>query len=120
MANEKFTPAPWYVDNNPGHDEIHVWGDQKLITTIFEYNESRDANAELIAQAPAMYEAMKKVVDETEFMHKVACDSVDLHNNMDGVGIDFDYQSYPKLPAFIIAFKSILAAARGEANQPNQ
>ena len=60
MTKQQYTPGPWqfmldgfYINNSTGEciAEIYGWGDL------------RDANANLIAAAPDLLEALKKVAD---------------------------------------------------------
>lgn len=69
----KHTPGPWSYENT--HDTIWIWGDnnEKIVMHVSNELELKDAvreeneaNAALIAAAPDMYEALKKV---KEFLH---------------------------------------------------
>lgn len=79
MANEKFTPGPWNVttgthtESTDTYDEGDVWfnvnGEDGAIADVLHSRclpaevEEAEANAHLIAAAPAMYEALKGVAD---------------------------------------------------------
>jgi hypothetical protein len=90
MSNEKFTPGLWVTDRDT------VESNQYTICQFFDksenYFENKDANAALIAAAPAMYGALQKF-----------CDRVD-------AGQIRSVTTYAE-------FQAILAAARGEPTE---
>lgn len=68
----KHTPGPWVITSDPNH-ELYTFISQKdvdkviaRITTADSPSGSNRANAQLIAAAPDMLEALKQMVQEME------------------------------------------------------
>lgn len=63
MSNTKFTPKPWHV--SPDKESIRDADELPIAYTESDYHstEEQDANGNLIAAAPELYEACKKAVD---------------------------------------------------------
>jgi len=64
-----YTKGEWGLSFNgtteTGHQKLSVVTDTKLIATIQpQVDDSNEANARLIAQAPRLYEALKEIVAE--------------------------------------------------------
>lgn len=64
MSKPNFTPGPWKTSRDavpPGHVQITVYAEAtgERVATAFE----REANARLIAAAPALYEALRAIVE---------------------------------------------------------
>lgn len=89
MSGPKFTPAPWEQN---GINAVHA--KNGTCVAITHNGENRKADATLIAAAPAMYAAMQ------DFCSRVERGEVRSRKTYE-------------------QFQSILAAARGEANQSN-
>ena len=95
MSKTKFTPAPWKQN---GINAVHT--KNGTCVAITHNGENRKADATLIAAAPAMYAELQSI-------HKQLTEIAEhLHPNIAGVD------------KMCEEIKSILAAARGEANQP--
>lgn len=70
MSNTKHTPGPWYVQDNTDQDgdghQLRVDSDEGVVAQCgrkpFVDEQSR-ANAALIAAAPEMFAALKRLVD---------------------------------------------------------
>ena len=64
MNNTKFTPGPWILDFN---DDNYEWGIDAAVTNITQgfgdYAPSK-ANAQLMASAPDLYEALEALVKD--------------------------------------------------------
>ena len=59
MSEPKFTKGPWYVYNNGFYLEItNECGQEAPIISISDIHDKNIANANLIAAAPDMYEAL--------------------------------------------------------------
>lgn len=54
----KHTPGPWHVDG------IHIGSDKYIVAQVsaFEPREEHQANARLIAEAPALYDVLKALM----------------------------------------------------------
>jgi hypothetical protein len=69
MSESKFTKGPWEVNTLAGRPNSEVFsGDDVLIcdcraTNVVMEPEEIEANAHLIAAAPDMYEALKRVME---------------------------------------------------------
>ncbi len=76
MTN-KHTPAPWHVkfsDDDP-YDDILIKGSGRSIAKIWlddapvpDYNAQQKANAQLIAAAPELLEALKEILADAEMI----------------------------------------------------
>lgn len=62
----KFTPGPWRVDSAGNVVSESPGVVEKIAVSIFVGSERRKANAALIAQAPAMYEALKHALEDMD------------------------------------------------------
>lgn len=62
MREPAFTPGPWRW-----HGEQLVGGQFTIARSVEWWNGNRDANAHLIAAAPALYEALRRVMDTYGF-----------------------------------------------------
>lgn len=78
----RFTPGPWRVDANLGLGAYSVYsGDTHVCRTFTTSNlatitrETRDANAALIADAPALLEALRNLHDFSDVMLKYETES---------------------------------------------
>ena len=107
----KHTPGPWkyYRDNYPAGPAIvpkhgpviaELWNDDSI-----RNREEHEANAHLIAAAPAMYEALEAAIDAVMWMSG-ASDFSD-----DGIAHD----GWLKVRPQIAEWQKVLAAARGES-----
>jgi len=69
-----FTPGPWVCDPPiKGHDHINVWeksgiGHVAAVSTGLTPDPSAVSNARLIAAAPAMFEALRKIAANPGWM----------------------------------------------------
>ncbi len=64
MTERKFTPGEWQVTLHDGGVKIYDDSD-RLICQMLEYSyEEQQANARLIAAAPEMYEALRRIQQE--------------------------------------------------------
>ena len=63
MNNTKHTPGPWQLDISPS-GFAHIFSEKELVGTIGHIDMVKvKANATLIAAAPAMYEALKGMLE---------------------------------------------------------
>jgi hypothetical protein len=130
-----YTPGPWYVidDSNrhyrtgeqvgfytianmPNHCRGKIWiGEAKCYGIDgFPDKEAGEANARLMAAAPEMFEALMMAVKTQQADYDREVEAVERHNNTDGVGIHFDYASYPQTPIWLAHAKRAIAKATGE------
>ncbi len=65
MSNEKFTSGEWLATNRQLNNKpyIAITSGDKVITETLGRRCDEIANAQLIAQAPAMYRMLKNLVD---------------------------------------------------------
>jgi hypothetical protein len=70
MKELQFTPGPWVASFRPAKDDYYIIGryndgGQIFIGEVYnaDADEQRDANANLIAASPEMYEALKQIVN---------------------------------------------------------
>lgn len=79
MTETAFTPGPWYVTEREDMLRIREEGSDYIIATtddgghpeleIFDYA-TQEANARLIAAAPAMFEALRTIAEnDTDGLH---------------------------------------------------
>ena len=64
MNNTTHTPGPWKVVSGWNDNEVMITGpngDERICT--MDGNENNEANGNLIAAAPAMYETLKELLD---------------------------------------------------------
>lgn len=61
MANEKWTPGPWRID---GSLAIYSADDSFIADVTYLTDEKEQANANLIAAAPELYEALNDLLNE--------------------------------------------------------
>lgn len=66
--NEQFTTGPWLVEREKNDDAFYVRVNRTHAPTVCKLtpnksDEESEANANLIAAAPEMYEALKKISD---------------------------------------------------------
>lgn len=57
----QWTPGPWVLERNSARIEVRTSPD-----TTYAFTHADDANARLIAEAPAMAEALRQLVDAIE------------------------------------------------------
>jgi len=57
---------------------------------------------------------LKLAVQDAEERYHREYRSVNIHNNLDGVGIHFDYASYPSLPKWVEPAKALITSAEQE------
>jgi len=64
MAESKFTPGPWVAEphKNCGLFRIKA-GEENMVSLAFWNEANEDANAELMADAPAMLELLRGIRD---------------------------------------------------------
>ena len=58
----QFTPGPWHVEYDVDGIPLTIIGnDESAIGTIETWNDHTEGNRHIIAAAPAMYEALKRI-----------------------------------------------------------
>jgi hypothetical protein len=92
MSETKFTPGPW-VKNWTAPYNVSGQGGSQIATVHFFSNEECQGNADLIAAAPELYEALENALDRL--------DDISIYYNID-------------LSEEIKAANAALAKARGE------
>lgn len=66
MSEPKFTKGPWFIDVNTMFDKVFIMCKENLpvncgfIAEMADTNKNREADTNLIAAAPDMYEALKE------------------------------------------------------------
>jgi hypothetical protein len=124
----KFTRGPWEICMSDFYNEMtdsslvirdkDGWGICHMCDGIEgNIGEIMAHNANLIAQAPAMYKAISDLLKKTIDFYNRSCAAVARHNNCDGVGIYFDYAPMPVLPQYVEEFRKILASVNCETWQ---
>jgi len=63
MNTPKHTPGPWHVGLRPGPMVYGPQGEQIVGLNVMLESDEVLANAKFIAAAPAMYEAIRKVIE---------------------------------------------------------
>lgn len=68
MANEKFTPGPWKIDDYEDYDlcAIITGADGELVETVY----TGKPNASLIAAAPDLYAASEQVREDSTMVER--------------------------------------------------
>lgn len=67
MSKPKFTQGPWYVYNNGFYLEITNESGQEAPTiSISDIHDKNMSNANLIAAAPDMYEALEDIINQAK------------------------------------------------------
>jgi hypothetical protein len=68
MAESKFTPGPWVAEQ---HRDCGIFrikaGDQNIASLSFWNEANEEANAELMADAPALLKVLRKVLEYSDF-----------------------------------------------------
>jgi len=68
MAESKFTPGPWVAEQ---HRDCGIFrikaGDQNIASLSFWNEANEEANAELMADAPALLKALRKALEYSDF-----------------------------------------------------
>ena len=68
MAESKFTKGPWVAEQ---HRDCGIFrikaGDQNIASLSFWNEANEEANAELMADAPALLEVLRKVLTHSDF-----------------------------------------------------
>jgi hypothetical protein len=110
----KHTPGPWKADR---HFESVVSDNGTFICFTVKpgmYPEPHvEANARLIAAAPELLKNLESIVIVEDHKYNQRIQAANIHNNTDGVGIDFDYISADPLPEWVIQAKLIIQKAKG-------
>jgi len=64
MSQTKFTPGPWFVEDDSYPDDLTIKsGKNKFVAKVAQWRGNKEANARLIAAAPEMYELLKGIRD---------------------------------------------------------
>jgi hypothetical protein len=103
----KHSPAPWSVTIE-GWTAIIRDAQKQFVTSVSIYNNTDEANARLIACAPEMFALLERIVSEEQARYDRSYRAAADTNNMDGVGIHFDYAPYPVLPKWVEEAKRII------------
>jgi hypothetical protein len=127
MIVTPFTPGFWKAKTAEYGDSFYVvkeesgpsWGEQIICENIQQGHDSGKADANLIAAAPQMYEALKEIIEQTESFHrqeKIYAD--EFNNNTPGVGQSIQYAVASPLPSWINKAKSALLKANPTLTTP--
>ena len=64
MAESKFTPGPWVAEQHRDCGIFRIKAGEQNIASLSFWNEAnKEANAELMADAPRMLEVLRKVLE---------------------------------------------------------
>jgi hypothetical protein len=64
MAESKFTPGPWVAEPHRDCGIFRIKAGEENIASLSFWNEANeDANAELMADAPALLEVLRRVLE---------------------------------------------------------
>jgi hypothetical protein len=81
MTNTKHTPGPWSAHYN--NEGLTVFSPDNVTVAYVDYDECEErpveANAHLIAAAPAMYEALKDLLGELGDLHDGSISELQCH-----------------------------------------
>lgn len=96
MDKTQHTPGPWKVDGGKGkHGDLYIWPDDNLwgghaVATVHqEIQEGADANARLIAAAPALLFALEDILAALKKARTVRAPAGHYDEDIYYNGIDF-------------------------------
>ena len=79
QGRAQFTPGPWHLEYDVDGIPLTIIGsDNSAVGTVETWNDHADGNRNLIAAAPAMYEALRSIPDHAldckhSYPHTLAC-----------------------------------------------
>jgi hypothetical protein len=108
----KHTPGPWYAVEYAGFWNIQDERDYEGVNLLDEEKcDNAEHNAMVAAAAAELLEVLKGAVMLEQTKYDAAYQSACIHNNSDGVGIHYDYASYPTMPEWVERAKAIITKA---------
>lgn len=78
MSEPKFTPGPWFIDVNTMFDKVFIMCKENLpvncgfIAEMADTNKNREADTNLIAAAPEMYELLDTIYLKLDMMRPIS------------------------------------------------
>lgn len=113
--SKEYTPGPWKIIDNKGQLSI---ANEKNINCCYRVNATtmdrkrNAANAQLIAAAPELLEALERAVKNQQLtIDAINADADWYNNNMPGVGQELSYKERAVTPDWMIQAKAAIKKA---------